>query len=59
MSGMLATGLSTHLYQFSGTAGEVVYFQGQQDSSSLASVAELYGPTGGLLTTSTSSAAPR
>ena len=49
-SGTLATGLSTRLYQFSGLAGEVVYFQGQQDSSSLASVAELYGPTGGFLT---------
>ena len=36
-TGTLATGLSTNLYQFSGTAGESVYFESLNDSPADAS----------------------
>ena len=45
-SGTLATGLSTNLYQFSGTAGQSLYFEGLSDSPSRdSSIAYLYGPS--------------
>ena len=44
IGGTLAGGLSTDLYQFSGTAGERIFFQGQQDSPSDGAYATLYDP---------------
>ena len=48
-SGTLATGLATNLYQFSGTAGQSIYFQGLLDSPADGAIAYLYGPTNGYL----------
>ena len=44
VSGTLATGITTDLYQLSGTAGEQVYFQGQGDAPSDGAYAMLYDP---------------
>ena len=49
-SGTLATGLTTDLYKFSGTAGQSVFFQGQLDSPASGAIAYLYGPTNGFVT---------
>ena len=49
-SGTLATGLSTNLYQFSGTAGQSIFFQGLLDSPASGAIAYLYGPTNGYIT---------
>ena len=46
-SGTLATGLSTNLYQFSGTAGERLYFRSLGDSPSFAAYDTLYNPVNG------------
>ncbi len=44
LNGGLATGLSTNLYQFNGTAGEVIFFQGQSDTPANGAQATLYNP---------------
>ena len=41
-TGTLATGLSTNLYQFSGTAGQSLYFEGVSDSPVDGAYATLY-----------------
>ena len=43
-SGTLATGLSTNLYQFTGTAGQSLYFQSLKDTPADGALAVLYGP---------------
>ena len=50
VSGTLATGLTTDIYQLSGTAGEVVYFEGLKDVPSNGAWAELLGPQDGTVT---------
>ena len=50
VTGTLATGLSTNLYQFSGTAGQSLYFEGLKDSPSAGSYATLYNPGNGYVT---------
>ena len=50
IDGTLSTGESTRLYQFSGTAGEVVLFAGLADSPSYGAVATLYNPYDGSVT---------
>ncbi len=49
-SGTLATGLTTNLYQFTGTAGELVYFQGLSDSPANGAIAYFYSPSGSYVT---------
>ena len=49
-AGTLATGLSTNLYDFSGTAGERVYFEGLSDSSADGTLANLYSPSNSRVT---------
>ena len=44
-SGTLATGLTTNLYQFTGTKGELVYFAGQSDSPTDGTIAYFYSPS--------------
>ena len=49
-TGTLATGLSTNLYQFSGTAGQSLYFESLKDSPTYASYVYLYNPGNGNVT---------
>ncbi len=44
-SGTLATGLTTNLYQFTGTKGELVYFAGLSDSPTDGAIAYFYSPS--------------
>ena len=48
-SGTLATGLATNLYQFSGTAGQSLYFEGLKDSPASGAVATLFNRSNGSL----------
>ena len=50
VTGTLATGLTTNLYSFSGTAGQLVYFKGLQDSPGSSAIAYLYGPNSNYIT---------
>src|SRR5262249_48844682 len=47
--GTLATGLATNLYQFTGTAGQRIYFKGLLDSPSSSASAYLYSPDNGFV----------
>ena len=49
-SGTLATGLTTNLYQFTGTAGELVYFEGLSDSPAYGAIAYFYSPSNSRVT---------
>ncbi len=49
-SGTLTTGLTTNLYQFTGTKGELVYFAGQSDSSTDGAIAYFYSPSNSSVT---------
>ncbi len=49
-SGTLATGISTNLYQFSGTAGQSLDFESLKDSPADSSIAYLYNPGNGFVT---------
>ena len=44
-TGTLATGLTTNLYQFTGTKVELVYFAGLSDSPSDGAIAYIYSPS--------------
>ncbi len=48
-SDTLATGLSTNLYQFSGTANESIFFQGLLDSPASGATGYIYRPNNGYL----------
>ena len=47
VNGTLTTGLTTDLYQFSGSAGERLYFESLGDTPSYAAEVELYNPANG------------
>ncbi len=50
VTGTLATGVSTNLYQLSGTAGETLFFDGLSDSPSSSAQAYLYDPANNYVT---------
>ena len=50
VTGTLATGLSTNLYQFSGTVGQSVYFESLANSPTTSAYATVYNPGNGYVT---------
>ncbi len=50
VSGTLSSGLSANLYQFSGTAGQSLYFEGIKDSPASGALATLYNRSNGSVT---------
>ena len=55
VTGTLASGLSTDIYEFTGTAGDVVAVAGQGSTPLNAANAELFGPNGDILNNFTNS----